>query len=634
MEPAEITSRVSVTAQAPQTGRVDATARAVIECAADAIVAFGTDRTVLLWNPAAERMFGWTAPEMVGLEPPIIPEELKAEHNAVLERVRGGGQISFATRRIRKDGSALDLRIDTSALIAANGEVTGWVNVCHQVGEDDVARHYMAERARVVRRLGDVVADMNAQRDLGSVLDRIAASLRELTGADAGGFVIIEGDRLRLVSMSGLPDHLRGRTADLASSLVGDLMKSGKTVMMTTGDSGGFDDLIWSALPGLHTIALSLSHVGEQPYGALYALYSRRNLSHVELELLELLAGHAGVALTNAMAFEEAIRQRAHERAVIDGSADGIAVLDGDGLVRQWNPAAHRLTGVTADDVMGKRPPFEEPEPGAKMTHRLPNGRWLDVLCTALAGTDERVIDFRDVTAAKELEEAKDLFLATTSHELRTPITVVQGFASTLAHRWDQLTDADRRAAVRTIAERAGSLGRLVEQLLLGSRAGADQLPVRNGPFDLAALLTATVVAFRPLSDKHTVTAAIADDLPAAYGDTMATDIIVGQLLENAFKYSPQGGEVVVRARADGGRIEVTVEDEGIGIADGDHERIFERFFQGEAGDRRRFGGIGIGLYIVRRLAVAQGGEVDARTRDTGGTIMRLILQDASVISV
>jgi PAS domain S-box-containing protein len=636
MEPAEITGRVGVTAQAgqvaqvAQAGRVDATARAVIECAADAIVAFGTDRTVLLWNPAAERMFGWTAPEMVGLEPPIIPEELKAEHNAVLERVRGGGQISFATRRIRKDGSALDVRIDTSALIASNGEVTGWVNVCHQVGEDDVARHYMAERARVVRRLGDVVADMNAQRDLGSVLDRIAASLRELTGADAGGFVIIEGDRLRLVSTSGLPDHLRGRTADLTTSLVGDLMRSGKTVMMTTGDSGGFDDLIWSALPGLHTIALSLSHVGEQPYGALYALYSRRNLSHVELELLELLAGHAGMALTNAMAFEEAIRQRAHERAVIDGSADGIAVLDRDGLVRQWNPAAHRLTGVTADDVMGQRPPFEEPEPGAKLTHRLPNGRWLDVLCTALAGTDERVIDFRDVTAAKELEEAKDLFLATTSHELRTPITVVQGFASTLAHRWDQLTDADRRAAVRTIAERAGSLGRLVEQLLLGSRAGADQLPVRNGPFDLAALLKATVVAFRPLSDKHTLTAAIADDLPAAYGDTMATDIIVGQLLENAFKYSPQGGEVVVRAHADGGRIEVTVEDEGIGIADGDHERIFERFFQGETGDRRRFGGIGIGLYIVRRLAVAQGGEVDARSRDTGGTIMRLALRDAS----
>jgi PAS domain S-box-containing protein len=610
--------------------RVDATARAVIASAADAIVAFGTDRTVLLWNPAAERMFGWSATEVVGLKPPIIPEELSAEHNAVLERVRGGGQISFATRRIRKDGSVLDVRIDTSVLTDSSGGVIGWVNICHQTGEDDVARHYMAERARVVRRLGDVVADMNAQRDLESVLDRIAASLRELTGADAGGFVLIEEDRLRLVSTAGLPARLRGRVASLSNSLVGELLRSGKTVMMATGESGGFDDLIWSALPGLHTIALGLSHVGGRPYGALYALYSRRTLSHVELELLELLAGHAGVALTNAMAFEEVVRQRAHERAVIDGSADGIAVLDEQGNVKQWNPAAHRITGMPASEVMGAPPPFQLPEPGERRTHKLTSGRWLDVLCTALGGGGERVVDFRDVTAAKELEEAKDLFLATTSHELRTPITVVQGFASTLASRWDQLSDADRRSAVRTIAERAGSLGRLVEQLLLGARAGADQLPVNNGPFDLAALLRAAVISFGALSDKHEVIADIPAGLPPAHGDPMATDIIVGQLLENAVKYSPAGGKVTVRARSTDPAIEVEVTDEGIGINPGDHERIFERFYQGETGDRRRFGGVGIGLYIVRRLAVAQDGTVVAQSRPEGGTAMRLTLRGAN----
>lgn len=610
--------------------RVDATARAVIESAADAIVAFGTDRTVLLWNPAAERMFGWSATEVIGLKPPTIPEELSAEHNAVLERVRGGGQISFATRRIRKDGSVLDVRIDTSALTNSSGGVIGWVNICHQTGEDDVARHYMAERARVVRRLGDVVADMSGQRDLESVLDRIAASLRELTGADAGGFVLIEEDRLRLVSTAGLPARLRGRVASLSNSLVGELLRSGKTVMMATGESGGFDDLIWSALPGLHTIALSLSHVGGRPYGALYALYNRRTLSHVELELLELLAGHAGVALTNAMAFEEVVRQRAHERAVIDGSADGIAVLDEQGNVKQWNPAAHRITGMPASEVMGAPPPFPLPEPGERRTHKLTSGRWLDVLCTALGGGGERVVDFRDVTAAKELEEAKDLFLATTSHELRTPITVVQGFASTLASRWDQLSDADRRSAVRTIAERAGSLGRLVEQLLLGARAGADQLPVDNGPFDLAALLRAAVISFDALSDKHEVVADIPAGLPPAHGDPMATDIIVGQLLENAVKYSPAGGKVTVRARSTDPTIEVEVADEGIGINPGDHERIFERFYQGETGDRRRFGGVGIGLYIVRRLAVAQEGTVVAQSRPEGGTTMRLSLRRAT----
>jgi GAF domain-containing protein/anti-sigma regulatory factor (Ser/Thr protein kinase) len=506
--------------------------------------------------------------------------------------------------------------------------------VSAQAGEDDVARHYIAERAKVVRRLGDVVADMNAQRDLESVLDRIAASLRELTSADAGGFVIIEDDTLRLVSTAGLPARLRGRTAALSRSLVGELMQSGKTVMMATGESGGFDDLIWSALPGLHTIALGLSHVAGRPYGALYALYSRRTLSHVELELLELLAGHAGVALTNAMAFEELVKQRAHERAVIDGSADGIAVLDEAGLVQEWNPAAHRITGTPAADAIGKLPPFPLPDPGATGTHKLPNGRWLDVLCTALAD-GELVIDFRDVTAAKELEEAKDLFLATTSHELRTPITVVQGFASTLAGRWDQLGDAERRAAARTIADRAGSLGRLVEQLLLGARAGADRLPVTNGPFDLAAVLRAAAAAFRPLSDRHTILIDVPDDLPAASGDPMATDIIVGQLLENAFKYSPDGGTVTVRVQVQGegeageGWIEVAVDDEGIGIAEGDHERIFDRFVQGETGDRRRFGGVGIGLFIVRRLAQAQHAEVAASSRPSGGTTIRLRFRPA-----
>ncbi|MGH3301117.1 MAG: PAS domain S-box protein [Streptosporangiaceae bacterium] len=609
--------------------RVD-TARSVIDSVADAIIALGPDRRVTVWNPAAERLFGWPAAEIVGKEPSFVPEELRAEHNAVLERVASGGQVSFATRRTCRDGSVVDVRVDASSIPDPVGGAPGWVFVCHQTRDDEAVRHYMAERARLVRRLGDVVADMNAQLDLESVLDRIAASLRELTRADAGGFVLIEKDRLRLVSLDGLPAELRGRTADLESSTVGQLMRSGKTVLMATSDSYGFDDLIWAALPGLHTIALSLSHVAGRPYGALYALYSGRRVGHVELELLELLAGHASVALSNVTAFEEVVRQRAHERAVIDASADGIAVLDADGLVRQWNPAAHRLTGLAAELATGRQPPFPLPEPGGKLTHRLPNGRWIDLLCTGLSGRGERVLDFRDITAAKELEEAKDLFLATTSHELRTPITVVQGFASTLASRWDKLADADRRSAVQTIAERAGALARLVEQLLLGSRAGAEQLQVSNGAFDLAGLLRGAVAAFRPLSERHTLDVDIPDDLPEANGDALATDIIIGQLLENAFKYSPDGGAVTVRARTSGSAIEVAVSDDGVGIAPADRERVFERFVQGEAGDRRRFGGIGLGLYIVRQLAKAQDGEVTAEGRDGGGTVVRLVLRRAN----
>ncbi|HEY3688148.1 MAG TPA: PAS domain S-box protein [Streptosporangiaceae bacterium] len=616
----------------------DPLAAAAVESAPDAIVALDLRFRVILWNRAAERLFGWRADEITGREPAIVPDELMAEHHAVLERVAAGGDVSIATRRFRRDGSLVDVRISTGALRDSEGRLTGWISVLRPYEEDEAAQHHVAERARLVRRLTDVVADINTELDLPSLLDRIVVSLTELTGADAGGFTLIEGDRLRLVSLTGLPEHLRNDTADLETSLVGELQRSGKAVMLATGVTRSLDELIWSELSGLHTIALGLSYVQGRPYGALYALYSRRKVGHVELELLELLAGNAGVALSNAMAYADLKRQRAHERAVIDSSADGIAVLDDAGHVRQWNPAAGVLTGISAEDVMGKPLPFPLPGQDASVTHQLANGRWLEILVAGIPETGERVVDFRDVTKSKELDEAKDLFMATASHELRTPITVVQGFASTLVNRWEHLSDDDRHGAVATIAERAGSLGRLVEQLLLGSRAGTGQLSVTNAPFDLGKLIVGTSVAFRTLTDRHTLVVDVPDDLPDAYGDAMASDVVIGQLLENALKYAPDGGPITVTAWAEGSghdaAIVVQVDDEGVGIAPGDHDRIFERFVQGEAGDRRRFGGIGLGLYIVRRLVRAQGGEITAESRVPRGTRMRMTLRTAASVSL
>ncbi len=146
---------------------MDATARTVVECPADAIVAFGTNRTVLLWNPAAERMFSWSADEVLGQEPPLIPEELKTEHNAVPERERTGGQISFVTR-CRDDGTLLDLRIDTRALRDRDGEVIGSLAVlrAHGVCEhrDEVLGLPAKEpQPRVPVHRGEAVAQVAAQ---------------------------------------------------------------------------------------------------------------------------------------------------------------------------------------------------------------------------------------------------------------------------------------------------------------------------------------------------------------------------------------------------------------------------------------------------------------------------------------
>ncbi|MEU0567634.1 PAS domain-containing sensor histidine kinase [Nonomuraea sp. NPDC005983] len=604
------------------------TASAVLASSPNAVVALDRDQTVLVWNLAAERLFGWTAEEVLGRRVPIVPGELTAEHNAVLERVRTGGQVSLRTKRVRSDGTVLDLRVDISAL-RQGSSVAGYVCVHHLAEADEAAGQRMARRARLVRRLTDVVGDINAELELPAVLDRISASLTELTGADAGGFVLIEGDLLRLVSTYQLPDSIRGTVTDLHTSLVGKLLRTGKTVML---ESQGLDELVWAELSGLHTIALGLAAVGGRPYGALYALFARRKPGHVELELLELLAGHAGIAVGNAMAYQDAVRQRAHERAIFDASADGIAVLDGAGRVLRWNPAAAEITAMPADSVIGGHPPFPVPDPGEKLTFQLDTGRWLDVVSARIEETGELVVDFRDVSTAKALEEAKDLFLATTSHELRTPITIVRGFASTLAARWDKLSDDERRSAVHTIAERSRSLAQLMDHLLLGARAGAEEPAVRVETFDLAERISAATLGLPVLSDRHRVEVRVPDGLPPVRGDALATDIVLGQLLENAFKYSPEGGLIGVQAWAEDGTVIVVVDDEGVGIAAHDRERIFERFVQADSGDRRRFGGVGLGLYIVRSLARAQGGEVSAHPRPGGGTRMKLVMGRAPTI--
>jgi len=358
----------------------------------------------------------------------------------------------------------------------------------------------------------------------------------------------------------------------------------------------------------------------------LYVFFDsdERPLGRAELGVLELLADAAGTAIGNARAYDRLRGLREHERAVIDATADGMAVLAPDGTVRHWNPAAAALTGLRASEVIGRPLPFPAGEPGVVMDHRLPSGVWLEILCSRIGDLNETVVDFRDITRAKSIEASKDLFLAVTSHELRTPITVVQGFATTLLTHWDDLSEDERRELVDRIAARTRSLAALVEQLLLGSRAGATA-PQAAVAFDLAGLLRTTMDGFEAVSADHQFSLEIEAGLPAALGDPSSVEIAITQLLENAVKYSPDGGQVTVSARSEDGHIVVQVADRGLGIPDGEHENVFDRFYQ-VGGDRRRFGGVGLGLYIVRKLLDAQGGSVRALPRPGGGSCFEVII--------
>ena len=198
--------------------------------------------------------------------------------------------------------------------------------------------------------------------------------------------------------------------------------------------------------------------------------------------MLELLAAYIG-----RMYGDQAGLPVHGDGPVVAALSDGLTIIDRDGVVQLWNPAAEQLTGRSAAEVLGRELQFPVPPPGQVLVHRLPSGRLLKVTAGDLPNTPAmRVVTFRDSTDQDRRQEDRDLWVAVTSHELRTPVTVIKGYADTLTNHWDSLGEAGRQEAVRVIGARAGELARLVDRLLSatsedGEVGGSPARAVRPG---------------------------------------------------------------------------------------------------------------------------------------------------------
>ena len=309
--------------------------------------------------------------------------------------------------------------------------------------------------------------------------------------------------------------------------------------------------------------------------------------------------------------------------------ADAIAVVAADGTVRSWNAAAATVTGRPAATALGRPLPVSVPSSGRALDQRLPDGRWLQVLATDLPGTQDRLVTLRDVTQAHHREQARDLFVAVTSHELRTPVTVIKGYADTLAGHWDELPEDSRRDAVLRLGQRAGHLARLLDRLLSAVGDGSTLSgPAQALPYDLGEALRAAVQDL-PAELRGAVRVDLPDDLPKALGERGTVAMVLSELVTNAVKYADAGTTVELSALAEARSVGFRVADRGIGLSPEHVERAFERFWQAESGNHRRYGGVGLGLYLVRRIVERQNGWVSLRPREAGGTVAEVRLPRA-----
>lgn len=360
--------------------------------------------------------------------------------------------------------------------------------------------------------------------------------------------------------------------------------------------------------------------------GVLHAFNKRHgeDFNDEDVRLLERMARNVGSIIANLQLYREVVEEREELLQTFESLTSGLILVSPEGKLSQVNATARAIFDVGAE-VIGKH--YKEAIENAQICEFFDNGtqgnevqpveishtvahqeRIFSVQGTSVRNEEGRNLGFvsilNDVTEQKNLDKMKSNFVAMASHELRTPLTAIKGFTSTLLMD-DSFSREEQREFLQIIEHECDRLRRLIDDLLNTARIEAgESLKPNYTRFDIEALLDKVVIVQEQASVRHKVFRAIHSKLPETIiGDEDKMDQILTNLLNNAIKYSPEGGDVIVHATWDGGpEIEISVEDQGIGIPAEHLSKVFEQFHRVNNEDNRKIYGTGLGLFLVRHL--------------------------------
>jgi signal transduction histidine kinase len=319
----------------------------------------------------------------------------------------------------------------------------------------------------------------------------------------------------------------------------------------------------------------------------------------------------------------------------------GVFLVDDAGVIRYWNPAAQAVTGLDAASLIGRRadevlpgwdavgpevPVATEPGPGSVAAKTLPleiEGRELWISISGVKFEDGVVYAFRNLTEERALDELKSDFIATVSHELRTPLAAIYGCAQTLLRSDVDLAEPDQARLLEVIAQESERLTRIVSDILLANQIDAGRLRLTDQEFDAADLVRAVV---EQVEASLTGSEGISLELlaPAALapvsGDEDKLRQVLLNLVDNAVKYSPDGGRIRIEVEQRDSGLRIAVRDQGLGIPHGEEQRIFGKFYRVDPQQSRGVGGTGLGLYISRELVRRMEGRVSVSSQEGEGS--------------
>ncbi len=494
---------------------------------------------------------------------------------------------------------------------------------------------------------------ITARLDLGEVLRRVLHASVVMTAGRVGIVALRDDDGLfQIRAYTGLNKE---QIPELNVKL---------RELVTDASSGGFDyDYLNNKLEEMaqmiddslrQSVAMPLIFA-DTPLGLLVVFRSyQAEVTHSDVQILRSFADQAAIAVHNAQLYEHINQDRKRLSAILQHSGDGVMILDSHQEILQVNRAFERMLGLSADDAIGLNQDevlIWETIEGDDLRDALEDG-WpynsddkrsetfyvegdverhdgiaisLGITYAPLFNSSGHLVtiigNIRDITNFRKAQEMQNIFISTISHELRTPVALIKGYANTLSRDDATWTEDIIRDSLAVIEDEADRLTELIDDLLTASKIQANRgVQLNLADIRLDKLAKEALERQRTQSNNHDFNYSFPDDFPSIQADAKKIRQVMDNLLTNAIKYAPDGGKITLGGRYNEHSVTLFVQDEGAGIPAPEIDKIFDRFYRVDGSLTSKTKGTGLGLYLVKAIIEAHGGKIDVKSQAGHGS--------------
>ncbi|MDP2169355.1 MAG: PAS domain S-box protein [Rhodocyclaceae bacterium] len=657
---------------------------AVDEVARLALVAERTDNAVIItdgegrveWvNLGFERITGYTLAEVAGKKPGDVLQGPDTDPETVAfmrSKVCAGAAFSSEVLNYRKDGTPYWLALSIQPIHDAQGRVIRFIAIESDISERKRGEQRVQEQNKLLDAINRAQSQFIAHVAPTDIFQGLLESILAITGSEYGfiGEVMRTEDGRPYIKTHGITniawDETTRRFHDenaptglefhKLDNLFGHVVTAGVTVIANDPAHDPRRGGLPNGHPALNSFLGIPFYEGEQVVGMIGVANRAGGYDESLLPQLEPLRTACKNIIESLRLEKRRLQAEAallssenRIRAIIDTVVDGIVTIDAHGSVRSFNPAAERIFGYRAEQVVGHNVNMLMPEPyhaahdgylhnylstGKKMVigigrevigQRQDGSTFpMELAVSEMAVNGERMFTgiVRDITERKQMERMKSEFVSTVSHELRTPLTSIRGALGLVLGKFSDALPDKARQLLDTANRNSERLTLLINDILDLEKIESGRLEFERKATDLVAVARHALVANEGYGQQHDVALRLVatPERAMVQADEHRLLQVFANLISNAVKYSPQGGTVDVALGGQAGRIRVSVRDRGPGIPAEFRSRMFQRFAQADSSDTRQKGGTGLGLSITKAIVERHGGSIGFTSEEGVGT--------------